>query len=91
MATGHEASSWHDSIDIVSIDRYPNYDPPDSDHIMTTWHDNETPDDIAQFFVLNTTFDFLTPSNFLILNIGQESELLENLLRSISAEFEAAG
>ncbi len=90
MATGHEASSWDDSIDIASIDRYPNSDPPDSEFIVTTWHDNETPDDIAQFFVLNTTFDFFRPSNFLILHIGQESELLENLTRSILAEFEAA-
>jgi hypothetical protein len=41
---------------------------------MTSWHDQEPLQDIAEFFVLNTSFDFFKPSAFVIVAIGDDAE-----------------
>jgi hypothetical protein len=44
-----------------------------TDFVMTTWHDNESMEDIAAFFALNTTFDDFVPSVFLVVGVGGET------------------
>lgn len=87
MAFGNDASSWDDSIDYAHIFSYPDYSPPDDAHVMTTWHDKDTLDEIAQFFVFLTAFDSFTPVNFLLLCIGQESERYRELREEVERQF----
>jgi len=42
----------------------------DAAHVMTTWHANESPDDVAFFFVLNTNFNEHDLKRFLVLHVG---------------------
>jgi hypothetical protein len=87
MAFGHDASSWDDSIDYAHICRYPDCRPPEDAHVMTTWHDSDTLDEIAQFFVFLTVFDSFKPVNFLLLCIGEESGRYRDLLEEVERQF----
>ena len=87
MATGHDASSWDDSIDYADILRYPNESPPDDALVMTTWHDRDALDEIAQFFLCLTAFGSFTPVNFLLLCIGDESERFGQLRAEVERQF----
>jgi hypothetical protein len=42
----------------------------DAAHVMTTWHADESPDDVAFFFVLNTNFNEHDLKRFLVLHVG---------------------
>jgi hypothetical protein len=42
----------------------------DAAHVMTTWHADESPDDVAFFFVLNTNFNEHDLKCFLVLHVG---------------------
>ena len=37
---------------------------------MTTWHEDENPDDVAFFFVLNTNFDDHDFDRYLVVHVG---------------------
>lgn len=43
------------------------------DFVMTTAHANEPPDDIAHFFVLNTSFDAHEFTDYLLVHIGDSA------------------
>jgi len=75
VCSGLDSSSWDDAVDLAYIDRYPDSDADDSRFVMTTWHDDESLDDIADFFVLNTSFDFFVPEYFLVVGIGSEASI----------------
>ena len=42
----------------------------EADHVMTTSHSDESPDDVAFFFVYNTNFDDHDFVRYLVLHIG---------------------
>ena len=69
---GQHCEAWHDTLDIewvaVHID-----DPDDvqeAAHVMTTWHNGETPDEVAFFFVLTTNFDSHDFKRYLVVHVG---------------------
>jgi hypothetical protein len=69
---GESCEAWHDAVDTEFV-RQHLADPEDvreAVHVMTTWHDGESPDDVAFFFVLNTDFDDHDFSRYLILHVG---------------------
>ena len=41
VAGGENCEEWHDETDIININLYPNFQVPESEDVMTTWHDNE--------------------------------------------------
>jgi hypothetical protein len=52
MAWGKNCSSWDDSIDLANLESF-NFDEiPDADFVMTTWHHEESLDDVL-FFAIN--------------------------------------
>jgi hypothetical protein len=63
---------WHDIVDEEWLSQHVD----DSDdvqaaaHVMTTWHEGESPDDVAFFFVMNTNFDDYDFKDFLIVHSG---------------------
>jgi hypothetical protein len=69
---GSRCERWHDTIDEIFVQMH--LDQPeavlDAEHVMTSWHDGELPDEVAFFFVLNTNFDDLDFDRFLVLHIG---------------------
>jgi len=69
---GQNCEAWHDAIDIeyVEMDLERFDAPEDIPFVMTTWHDAESPDDVAFFFVQNTNFDAHDFRRYLVLHIG---------------------
>lgn len=65
---GHNCEAWHDAIDDEFLEG--SDETRDDVHVMTTWHADETPDDVAFFFVLNTNFDQHEFKRYLILHVG---------------------
>jgi len=74
---GDDCEWWHDVADELFVAKYLNSSGAkrEDNHVMTTWHANEAPEDVAFFFVFNTNFDDITFSRFLVLNLGSEAEL----------------
>lgn len=70
VCNGHDCSRWDDSIDEAFVASDPNFSPPDERSVMTTWHDDESLDDVAFFFRMNTSFDSFTAERFLVLQLG---------------------
>ncbi len=91
VCAGHECSSWDDSIEIASMERYPNFEVPDDQHIMATWHENESVDDIVWFGLNLTNFDTHEFKHYLILFVGPQPGLRQEVEEAIqSGWFKAA-
>ena len=69
-----QLSTWDDSIDWASLEM--SSDSNDTTSTMTTWHENDTPNEIAHFFLHCTAFDNNVFHNFLVLSIGRNESLL---------------
>jgi len=71
LAWGPGCSSWDDSVDFANIRRFPN-ETPDEHFVMTTWHENETLEDVfwqAQFNA-QFSYDDVKLVNTLIVHIS---------------------
>jgi|GEM_PF-2287065 len=79
VCIGHNCSTWDDSVDYANMELDPELT--DSKFVMTTWHENDTPDQIANFFLNCTTFDDNVFTNFLILSVGPNDKLLADIKR----------
>lgn len=64
---------WHDMTDELFVTKYLNATDAERErhHVMTTWHANESPEDVAFFFVFNTSFDDISFERFLVLHVGR--------------------
>jgi len=69
---GHNCEAWHDAVDVEFVRQHVDDSEAtrDSEHVMTTWHDDESPDEVAFFFVLNTNFDDHDFAHLLIVHVG---------------------
>ena len=85
VCAGHECSTWDDSIDIAFLDTDQNFQPPDERFVLTTWHEGESVEDVAEFFVLNTSFDNFVAKNFLVLFVGRDKELEERAVEAVKS------
>lgn len=85
VCSGFESSKWDGAVDLAFLDTSPEFDPPDEKFVMTSWHDRESLRDVAEFFVLNTSFDTFEPAAFVIVAIGDAAETkeAEGLVREI--------
>jgi hypothetical protein len=48
MAWGHDCSHWDDDVDWANLERY-DYDVPEDANVMTTWHNDETLEELLHF------------------------------------------
>ena len=87
VCAGYDCSSSDDSIDWAYISTDENYDPPDETMVMTTWHDDETVNDIMFFGLNNTNFDDHDFKRYLVLFIGHKNGLKEELKIAIKNEW----
>jgi hypothetical protein len=69
---GAGCEAWHDAIDMECVTRHldDSEEVRESMHIMTTWHDGETPDEVALFFVTCTNFGQHHFRRFLVVHVG---------------------
>lgn len=72
MAWGENCSSWDDSVDVASLEKHGFGDIPEEDFVMTTWHDNETLEDVFFFAKMNAFYMDSPIGNLLFLHIGSE-------------------
>lgn len=69
---GERCEAWHDAVDEVWLAQHFD-DADDAQHasqIMTTWHDGESADAVARFFVRDTGFEDHGFRRYLVLHIG---------------------
>lgn len=83
VCSGFESSKWDDAVDLAYLDTSPEFNPPDEKFVMTSWHEQESLREVAEFFVLNRSFDFFEPAAFVIVAVGDYPGTLEaeNLVR----------
>lgn len=86
LAWGINASSWDSSVDFAFISTDPEFNPPDDRHVMTTWHDNESIQDVVWFALTDTNFDVHDFHDYLALMIGTDSAIESELIATIQNE-----
>ena len=69
VCTGLACSSWDDSVDWALLAAW-DFSPPDDAFVMTSWHEDELPEQVAPFFLQATSFDHFTPVHFVVLLVG---------------------
>ena len=70
MAWGNGCSSWDDSIDIANLEQFDYGDIPEEEFIMTTWHENESLEEVLWFAKISAHHPSLELHNVLFLHIG---------------------
>jgi hypothetical protein len=71
MAWGQNCSSWDDSVDVASIEKWDFGDIPDEKFVMTTWHEAEPLSEVFYFAKHLANHQIVKIENLLILHIGQ--------------------
>ena len=85
VCAGYKSSSWDDSIDMADIKRNGG-EVRDENLVMTSWHDNESLENIVFFFLNNTSFDYFTAERFVVLFVGGDSECISQVQREIETQ-----
>jgi hypothetical protein len=71
VCAGSDCDAWHSLIDTESTARY--LDDPEgqqAEHVMTTSHEGENPDEVAFFFVRLTNLNSHDFRRYVVLHIG---------------------
>jgi hypothetical protein len=84
VCAGIKCSEWHDSIDWSYIASDPNYSPPDSRFIMTSWHTDESIEEVVWFWLVLTNYDDNIFENFLLLIIGDSEDIERKIMKAAS-------
>ncbi len=79
VCTGLKCLDWHDIIDMVDIMHNPNT----QNLIMTTWHENETVEDVVWHWLNLTDFEDIAFENYLALLIGDSKTVEEKVQKAI--------
>jgi hypothetical protein len=85
VCAGYKGSSWDDSIDMADIERNGD-EVHDENLVMTTWHDDESLEDIVFFFLNNTGFDDFIAERFVVLHVGEDGSHLDQIRREIEKQ-----
>lgn len=70
VCAGHRCSSWDDSIDMAHLATDPNFEFRESTVVMTTWHEEESIEEVAEFFAYWARWDGFEPERFLVVVLG---------------------
>lgn len=84
---GHQCSEWHDCIDYSYLYSDPGFSPPDEKFIMTTWHEDESLEDVAFFFRMCTSIDGVVPRHFLVVILGGDAESAFEVRSTVEESF----
>ena len=79
VCAGLNCLDWHDSIDITDTI----HDPTLQNFIMSTWHENESVEDVVWFWLNLTDFDDVAFENYLALLIGNSHDVEEKIREAV--------
>ena len=85
VCAGHQCATWDLSIDIAYLETDPDLSPPEDEFVMTTWHEGEPLEEVLWFGFNLTNFDDHDFKKYLILLIGA-NESLENEVEILAFE-----
>ena len=85
MAWGMGSSSWDDSVDMANLERFEFKDIPEDSSVMTTWHDDETLDEVFRFCKNNASHPTIALKNTLLLHIATERREYETMSSYVDA------
>lgn len=74
MAWGPECSSWDDSVDEANLEAFDYGEMPESEFIVTTYHEDEELSDVFWFSKHSAGHPFHKLANVVILHISKEEE-----------------
>ncbi|GKX35352.1 MAG: hypothetical protein MnENMB40S_29700 [Rhizobiaceae bacterium MnEN-MB40S] len=72
MAWGRDCSLWDDSVDCANIEMFPG-DKPDDKFVITTWHNDETLEDVVWFATFSASHSSVTLEKLVVLDIGPDA------------------
>jgi hypothetical protein len=75
VAAGIECERWHDIADQQFFAQFPTEPERDGNFVMTSWHTDESPEDVILFLVFGTNFEEYDFKEFLILQFGRMPRL----------------
>ena len=80
VCAGLKCEEWHDTIDTADTIRDLNT----QNLIMTTWHKNETVEDVVWFWLNLTDFEDIAFENYLVLLVGDSKTIEEKIRQAIN-------
>ena len=72
MAWGVNSSSWDDSVDMANMEQFDFKEIPEDRFVMTTWHEDETLNEVFWFCKNNAFHSTVNLENTLLLHISTE-------------------
>ncbi len=74
MAWGQDCTLWDDSVDWAVLEKF-DYDVPDQNFVMTTWHDEDTLEEVLRYAKVDATQSYTDAKleDLLILDFGTEA------------------
>ena len=82
---GVDCEMWHDAVDWAAIEQDLLAEEPEAPPIMTTWHQDESEDDVAHFFAHATTAGAHEFGSCLVLLIGPDEQTEKLLAERVTA------
>ena len=80
MAWGKDCSLWDDSVDWANLEKFDYKEIPEDKFVMTSWHGNETLDEVFWFAQKNANHPNVSLEHLLLVHITrnpQEKEMLQ--------------
>ena len=88
VCSGIECSIWDDAIDYAAMEIFPDTEHGEGTLVMTSWHENENLEEIANFVTHCTGFEEFVPNHYLVVSIGGNSgrEALDFVKKSLAGK-----
>lgn len=83
---GHACTLWDDSIDWSFLELH-DYEVPDERFVMTTWHENDSIEEVAEFFVFNTSVDEARAVRYALVCLGADAATYRRFQQALVAHF----
>ena len=87
MAWGLDCSLWDDSVDYANIEKFGDGGIPDDQLVMTTWHTDDSLEDVVRFAKIDAIFSYTDEplTKLLVLDLRDESraEVIEELFNRV--------
>lgn len=87
---GFKCSSWDDSIDLANLEQFGFADIPDDRFVLTSWHTDESAEDVVEFVSRCSHAGGGEPTRFLVVCLGGSAVEYEDLRSRAAARFAAA-
>jgi hypothetical protein len=84
VAAGTECERWHDIADRQFLAQFPTESERDANFVMTSWHVDESAEDVMLFLVYGTNFEEHDFKEFLVLQFGDDTMVESQLSAAIA-------